>query len=186
MKRELLVFEAVPHEVEIQSQFIKLSTLLHRYYRRFAIRGVPVGGLTADPLEAYSYVEPPQQLAGSGCRKLTMKVSSWMNSWKETIAREPSLELLIGMRNVFEDDDFDSWHPGSEQALDEWLARGAFEPKVFGRSLLKENPVNEAFYEKLCDLRIRAGGWWYWRYDIGAIVWVSRAKWDSLVEAGRV
>ena len=85
------------------------------------------------------------------------------------------------MHDVFEDTDFTRWHIGSELALDRWLARGSFEPR-FGRGLLEENPVNEAFYERLCDLRNRAGGWWYWKDEVGAIVWISRAEWDRLVE----
>ena len=182
MRRELFVFDPVPHEVEAREQFIRLFTEARQFEQNVRRPGggprmylqayAPEGTVRADDI---NWPERPEWQDYSQLRK---RVLDWRQTWRSLAARNPPLELLECMEDVYYDDPMGpafGWRPGTEPAFDDWVARGIREPVLFGGPM-----VTEAYYERLRELRSRSNGWWYWKHEVQALVWAPSAEWTGI------
>jgi hypothetical protein len=70
-----------------------------------------------------------------------------------------------------------SWEIGDEGLIDEWAKRGVRDPMPFFDDY---GLLTHAYYDRLRELRELCNGWFYWKPDIGAIVYVSRVEWNAI------
>jgi hypothetical protein len=109
--------------------------------------------------------------------KLVSEWVGWSLAWKAMVSRNPALELRERMSEIFENHMANSWEIGGEGLIDEWAKRGVRDPMPFFDSY---GLLTQAYYRRLCELRKLCDGWFYWRNDIGAIVYVTRAEWNAI------
>ncbi len=172
LRQRLVEFDPIPHEKEARRRFAQLARKTFRFRRRHRL-AAPWGLFPAswsDDGIASLRREIPR------CDRLIQEWIDWKSTWTALEARNPPLELRRRMSQVFDNNDFTSWNIGKERLFDDWLARGRRDPMPF---MDTRNIVTEAFYRRLCDLRVLSNGWFYWRSDIG-IVYVTRAEWEEI------
>jgi hypothetical protein len=193
LKRQLLYFDPIPQEVEARLRFIRLANITHRFLRRHGVRPSyafifvdkachtiacisgnrgPATRRTGEQsiAAAIARIEVPR------CDKLIREWVAWNLTWKAMVSRNPVLELRERMAEIFENHMHNSWE-GDEVLIDAWAKRGVRDPMPFFDHY---GLLTQAYYARLCELRELCDGWWYWRDDIGAIVYVPRVKWNEI------
>jgi hypothetical protein len=195
-KRQLLYFEAVPHEAEARARFVRLATMTYRFLRRHSVRFPYASVLAENPRYTieqlgWGHLSLPESVKGEASigralkrsfnvpvnRKLINELAGWELTWNAMVARNPILELRERMHEIFDNHMCNSWEGGSERLIDEWAARGTRDPLPF---FDRHGLLSQAYYRRLCELRSLCNGWYFWREDINAIVYVSRAEWDAI------
>lgn len=173
LKAGLVEFHSVPHEAEARRHFIRLATRTYRYRR--CCHGRPQDHAIL-PYYAEGAISR-LNLDVPCCDRLVQEWVDWAATWAALVARNPALELRQRMGDVFDTNDSTSWWIGGERLLDDWLARGSRDPMpIFDTRKI----VTEAYYRRLCELRKQSGGWFYYREDLGQVVYVPRAEWERI------
>lgn len=167
------MFEAVPHEIEARQKFMRLA---RKTWDQPPSPGRTRLWITPRPHRAPSVHVPHSDLPGP----LAAEWRDWNATWTAVVARNPPLELLQRMQEVY-DNDFGGtafgWRLGTERLMYEWLARGRRDPMPFGDS---DDIITEAFYRRLCELQHLAGGWWGYDEKVHRLRFVSTAEWQTM------
>jgi hypothetical protein len=175
LNRELLVLEPVPHEADARAQFVRLATLKHRYSRRFDNGRFLHLFAYSPPGEQFDWPDLPER---PGYNRLKGEVPRWERTWRTLVDRNPALELLELMDEAAQTDSWayacNGWPIGYEFAFHEWITGGSHEPPPFAQY------VPDGLYKRLCRLQPQVGGWWYWKAEVGAIVWVTDSEWKTV------
>jgi hypothetical protein len=174
LKRELLVLDPVPHETAAREQYIRLATLKHRYQRRFKLAFLRLPAFFPD----WTQLDWPD-CPGRGYDRLKDKVRLWERTWRSLVTRNPALELRERMEEAFMRDEGGyaafGWPVGSELGFYEWLIGDSSHPEPDFAPYVSRDSFN-----KLCEVRALAGGWWYWKHEASAIVWTTDAEWKTV------
>ncbi|GEP54255.1 hypothetical protein [Reyranella soli] len=167
------MFEAVPHEIEARQKFMRLAR--------------KTWGLPPSPGRTRLWITPRRHRAPSVHvphsdlpGPLAAEWRDWNATWTAVVARNPPLELLQRMQEVFDNDsagDAFGWVFGKERWFYEWLARGRRDPMPFADT---HAIITEAYYSRLCELQALAAGWWCYDEKVERLRFVSLAEWESM------
>jgi hypothetical protein len=176
LKKELLIFDPVPHETDARRQYMDLAILAHRYSRRYSRfnAGLSVPAYFPALRIGHRRLHPDSP----GFLGLRAKSLDWQRTWSDLAARNPPLELRERMEEAFRTGpayEAFGWPIGGELRFYEWLTGDNREPAPSCA-----DTVPPALYKRLCELRAASGGWWYWSHEVGDVVWVNDAQWQAI------
>jgi len=173
LRRALVdMFDSVPHEIEARQAFVRLA---RKTWDLPPSPGRTRLWITPRPHREPSVHVPHPDLPGP----LAAEWQDWNAAWTAVVARNPRLELLQRMQEVYDNDvggDAFGWGLGTERWMFEWVARGKRDPMPFVDS---EDIITKAYYRRLCELRNLAGGWWYYD-EVGRHRFVSPTEWETI------
>jgi hypothetical protein len=111
-------------------------------------------------------------------QSLLRRWKDWNEEYHEIAARNPRLALRDAMQNISESHDASSWPDGYEHRIQAWIDAGdpAAKPPFDDRRSI----VTPAFYQKLCELRRRCGGWLYWNDTLRRVVFAPEPDWQQV------
>jgi hypothetical protein len=154
LKKELLVFDAVPHETDARRQYIDLANLARRYSRRYRAfnAGLSVPAFFPAQRIRHRRLQPDSV----GFLELRAKSMEWQRTWSSLAARNPPLELREKMEEVFRTDpacEAFGWQIGGELRFYKWLTEdtGELTPGC-------ADTVSAELYKRLRDLKEESGG----------------------------
>lgn len=87
---------------------------------------------------------------------------AWARDYSNLVARNHKVELFDMMRKISETNAFASWPSGYEDALRDWVDSGQMLPLPFDD---RNEIIDESFFRRLRELRIRCGGWLFHDHD---------------------
>lgn len=109
---------------------------------------------------------------------LQQRWEEWKAEYSEVATRNPRLGLRDMMQDISESHDASSWPAGYEGRIQDWVDAGdaAAKPPFDDRRRI----VTADFYQRLCDLRHRCGGWLYWNDQLRRVVFAPEPEWQQI------
>ena len=176
-------FALVPGEDEVRRRFERLALdtyecitgklLDSKYAERFPGHKILDGPFFPYP-SAFNFADYDRGAGKAAPPELRQRWQDWKREYALLLERQPVLELRDALHKISESNDSSSWPQGLEGEIADWIDGGDRYALPFGDRYGVATPE---FYQRLCQLRQRVGGWLYWDETKWRIVFAKEDDW---------
>lgn len=169
------LFALAPGEDQTRSHFEEMA--IETYDCLVAQDFTHVSPFKLETESAFNFLRYGEKARSLVPGDLLQKWRDWERDYPKLLERNPRLELHDMLHSISESHDASSWPAGYERRIQEWIDSGELAAIPF---IDRHGIVNSEFFERLRELRRRAGGWLYWDDEADCVIFAPEPEWQKV------